>query len=269
MRSVLWFVLAGVFLVPANSSAQVHVHEQPDWVVDMGIAGVNIVASAATAGLTAAIRGEDISRAFLRGAAGGGVVFAGKRVAVGNFDGAGLLGREMASVGTSIVRNAGDGRGWLEEVWLPIGPVWLQVRSGEGRRLRLNLPDIVALAWATRASELELDWSRSLSNGAMVFTSSEHRMEHESRNLAGVAIGGLILLGPTIRDREIIQNHENVHVIQQDYLLHTVSRPLEAWGWRWITTRHIPIDLGLPPVTIYPGFLRDIGEAESEVLEHR
>lgn len=261
--------LAAMVVASGNSSAQVHAHEQPDWVVDVGVAGVNIVASAATAGLTAAIRGEDISRAFLRGAAGGGVVFAGKRVAVESFDGAGLLGREMAGVGTSIVRNAGDGQGWLEEVWLPIGPVWLQVRSGEGRRLRLYLPDIVALAWATRMSELELDWSRSLSNGAMVFTSPEHRIEHESRHIAGVAIGGVILLGPTLADRETVQNHENVHVIQQDYLLHTVSRPIEAWGWRWVTTRQIPIDLGVPPVTIYPGFLRDIGEAESQVLEYR
>lgn len=268
-RLLTGVTILAALLVPSHSAAQDHHHEQPDWIADVGVAGANTALSGIAAAVTAGIRGEDVYRAFLRGAVGGGVVFAGKRIAVERFDGAGLLGRELASVGTSVVGNAGAGRGWFEEVWLPVGPVWLQVSSGERRRVRLNLRDVGATAWAIHRPELEMDWSRSLSNGAITFVAPGHRIRSDSRHADGVAIGGLILLGVTPFDREVVQSHENVHVIQRDFMLQTLSRPVEAWGWSWITDRDVPLDIGVLPGLMYPDILRSAAESEAEILEVR
>lgn len=89
-------------------------------------AGINALLGGATAAGMRLIRGESASEswsAFWTGTLGGGVTYAGKRVAVERFGGAGFLGRELATVGGSMVRNASAGRGVLEELVLPVGPV--------------------------------------------------------------------------------------------------------------------------------------------------
>lgn len=255
--------------LPHHASAQEHDHEQPTWVSDVGVAGANVVLGGLTAAATAAIRGHDISEAFLKGAAGGGITFVGKRTAVERFAGAGLLGREIASVGTSVVVNGGNGRGWLSEVWLPLGPMWLQVRPAARLRARLDLADVGALIWAATRSELQFDLDRSISNGAPVFLAPRHRIEHDSKSVAGFTVGGIVAIGKTNLDVEVVQRHENVHVIQHDYLLLTLSRPLEGWAWSWITDSTIPVDFNLLPLLVSPQFLTEVGESEAQVLEFR
>lgn len=250
---------------PLAADAQDHGHgPQPTWAVDVGVAGANIVAGALTAAATAAIRGEDMSEAFLKGAVGGGVVFAGKRLAVERFDGAGLLGRQLASVGSGMVVDGGRGRDLLSEVWLPVGPVWLQVRSEARRRIRVDLVDVGTLIWAGTRPELTFDVERSLSNGAPVFVAHDRRIV----NAHATTIGGIVMLGVSNLDMAITQRHENVHVIQHDYLLQTLSRPLERWAWSWLTDRVIPIDFNVVPLFARPALV-DMQESEAEVLEFR
>lgn len=269
-RPLVAALLSGaVLLLPGGGSAQDHSHEQPPWVEDLGVAGANVLTGALTAAVTAAIRGHDIPEAFLRGAVGGGVVFLGKRVAVERFGGAGLLGREIAAVGTSVVVNGGDGRGWLNEVWLPVGPAWVQVRPRERLRARVNLLDVGMLVWATTRPELRFDLERSISNGATVFVADRHRIVNGSNGVNGLALGGVIALGASNLDMGTTQAHENIHVIQHDYLLHSVTRPIERWGWGWITEREVPADLNLLRLFLYPRFLRDAHESEAQVLELR
>jgi hypothetical protein len=256
-------------LLPHAGAAQDHAHEQPTWVRDVGVAGANVVVGGLTAAVTAAIRGHDVSEAFLKGAAGGGAVFVGKRVAVERFGGAGLLGREIASVGTSVVVNAGEGRGWFDEVWLPLGPAWMQVRPRARVRARVNLRDVGTLIWAATRSELHFDLGRSISNGATVFVARGHRILQESEPVNGFASGGVVVVGATNPELEVTQRHENVHVLQYDYLLQTVSRPLERWGRGWITDRDVPVDFDLLYFLAYPALLGDLREREAEVLEFR
>lgn len=260
--------LAILVFVPRGASAQDHTHDQPTWAVDVGVAGANIVVGGLTAAATAAIRGEDISEAFLKGAAGGAVVFAGKRVAVERFGGAGLLGRQIASVGAGIVVDGGHGREWLSEVWLPIGPVWLQVRPEAGRHARVNLREAGVLIWAATRSELDFDVGRSVSNGAPVFVARRHRIESDSDPVSGVASGGVILLGVTDKDWKVVQRHENIHVIQRDYMLTTLERPVERWAWNRVAGWNVPIDLGLLPQPVFSR-LRNVREREAEALEYR
>lgn len=266
-RATAVHALGILLLLPQGASAQDQARDLPTWAVDVGVAGANVVVGALTAAATAAIRGEDVSEAFLKGAAGGGVVFAGKRVAVERFGGAGLLGRQIASVGTGMVVDGGHGREWLSEVWLPIGPAWVQVGAEGGRRARVNLQEVGVLIWAATRSELQFDLGRSVSNGVPVFVAREHRLER-SRPIAGVALGGAVLLGATDMDLEVVQRHENTHVIQQDYLLNTLSRPIERWGWGLVVDRDIPVDIHLLGLLTSP-LLRSVSEREAQALEYR
>ncbi len=266
----LLYVPAMVSLLasPIEAKAQDHTHEQPTWVADVGVAGANIVAGAVTAAATALVRREDVTEAFLKGAAGGSVVFVGKRLAVERFSGAGLLGRQVAGLGSSMVVDAGNGRGLFSEVWLPVGPAWVQVRPKAGLRARVNLRDVGTVIWAATRSELSFDVEQSLSNGSPVFVARDHQIVNGSGHADGVAVGGVILLGATNIDRVVIQRHENIHIIQHDYLLQTFSRPIEQWAWTWVTGRGIAVDLNLLPILSSP-LLGDIHEREAQVLEFR
>jgi hypothetical protein len=132
----------------------------------------------------------------------------------------------------------------------------------------VNLRDVGTVIWAATRSELSFDLERSLSNGAPVFVAQDHRVVLESGHADGAAVGGVIVLGATNLDMAVIQRHENVHVIQQDYLLQTLTRPIEQWAWAWVTEREIAVDLNLLPILASP-FLGAIHESEAQVLEFR
>lgn len=267
-RRVVLALLSLTLALPTPAAPQVIDPDRPDWVADVGVAGANVLAGALTAGATAALRGESVPDAFWRGAVGGATVFAGKRVAVTGFGGSGLLGRQIGALGSSVVANAGADRGWLEEVWLPLGPVWVQASPRSDVRGRLDLYTVGATVWAVARPELRADWQRSIRSGAVVFRSSTHRItiDDGARAVGGFATGGLIALGVTGGDPEVLDAHEIVHVIQHDFLLHTMSRPVEALGWNRILGRRPPIDIGLlMPAGDVP-VLGDLIEAEAEIL---
>lgn len=269
MRVQLPRIVLGIVLcLPPAAGAQQHSNPQPTWAIDVGVAGANVVAGALTAAATAAIRGQAVAEAFLKGAVGGGVVYVGKRVAVEPLGGTGLLGRQIAGVGSSIVANGGAGNSWLSEVWLPLGPAWIQVVPEARRQVRVNLADVGAILWAATRSELRFDVERSLSNGSAVFVAPGHRLQSDEKRVGGLATGGVVVLGYDEGDIEQVQRHENVHVIQHDYLLHTIGRPFERSAWSRITHRSIPVDIGLLPL-FRPPVLRSLHQREAEALESR
>ena len=90
----------------------------PTWVGELAFLSGNAALGGLTAALIRELRGGSFWEAFLDGALGGAVVY-----------GAGLAGREVAAVGTSIVRNASDGRGTLEQLVLPIGVARLYLQG--------------------------------------------------------------------------------------------------------------------------------------------
>ncbi len=218
----------------------------PHWVGEFAILSGNALLSGVTAGVTQKLRGRSFKDGFLRGLAGGGVIYLGKRVAAERFSGAGLLGREVASVGTSMVRNAGQGSGLLDDVVLPIGLVRLyrerEDSAGAGSppryRYRLRL-DAVATGWAIYAvarPELHFDAGTSLSAGALVFKTDNKVMASGEVRAAGFAKDGVVLLsdvpfwGPVFAQRSL--HHELQHVLQDDQLFGTWIRPLQATALR-------------------------------------
>ncbi|HSH46165.1 MAG TPA: hypothetical protein VK966_09930, partial [Longimicrobiales bacterium] len=131
-------------------------------------AGINMLLGGATTALVRAVRGESVWDGLWAGALGGGVTYMGKRVAVEDFHGAGFLGRELASVGGSMVRNAAAGLDPLEEVVLPVGPVRLYISKSQGVVPKVDLATLVATSAFVLAHDARLDPLASLSAGAVV-----------------------------------------------------------------------------------------------------
>jgi hypothetical protein len=197
-------------------------------------AAINVALGGVSAGVLRVIRGGSLRQGLasgIAGAAGGALVYAGKRVAVQRWGGAGFVGREVAAVGSSAVWNASAGRGVMDRLVLPIGPVRLYVAADEGFRVtpKLDLSSTVAIAVATLNGGI--DWKRSVSAGAPVF----HRREPYARaQVAGQHSAGVITyrdpLGrgePSERSLQTL-GHEQVHVIQRDQSFLFWSEPAEA-----------------------------------------
>ena len=194
--------------------------------------GANALLHGLAAGVTRELRGGSFLEAFPRGTLGGAVAYAGKRVAVRRFDGAGLLGRELAAVGASLSANAAAGRGSLQRLVLPLGPLRLQLRSDSGPHLRIKL-DLHSLAWAAYAAsrpQLRFDVRRSLSAGAPVFVADGYRLRSgEDDRLAGIAPAGNVLLSDAQGSGQWVTGHELVHVLQYDQEQQLLSEPVQAW----------------------------------------
>jgi hypothetical protein len=207
----------------------------PDWTGEMAALGANALLGGLSGGVMHKLHGGSFGTGFLRGMAGGAVIYGGKRIAVERFGGAGLVGRQVAAVGGSMVRNAGEGRGIVERVMLPVGPAWLYVQ-GSAPRVRLRV-DAFALGWflyALQESELELDAGRSLSAGTPVFTTRNRIITADGDSVhAGGAVkpGNIMLADVPAFGREFARRtfeHERVHALQLDQIFLTVTGPAES-----------------------------------------
>jgi hypothetical protein len=194
-------------------------------VSDPVLVGVNAVLGGLTAGVGRWLRGGSVTKGAAVGLAGGALGYAGRRIAVEDFSGAGLLGRQVNAVGTSLVANAAADRGALSRLDLPVGPVIL--RFEPARRAwpvpRLRVWDAGWLVAAIVEDRLDLDWEESISSGAPVFRAPDHRLEAAY----GRYVGGVIVLGMDPLPQTLA--HERVHVLQFDAIQGYWGGPGEEW----------------------------------------
>jgi hypothetical protein len=241
--SALRLLLCGAALLPLAPPAAGQAIEPPldppRWVGDAAGLGVNALLGGLTAGLMQSARGGSFQDGFARGMLGGAVIYAGKRVAVERFAGAGLLGREVAAVGVSVVRNAAEARPSLERLMLPLGPVRLYVHTDGGLRVRpkLDAATLLAAGFAAAAPELEWDAGDSWSTGAPVFRVEDllirGRADEENPTeigASGITRAGAIYLSdvPGLDYAEDFA-HERVHLIQNDQFFWMWTAPAEEW----------------------------------------
>lgn len=229
MRIICAALLVLIAFAPARAQQRYDASES-----DLALLSVNALIGGASAGASAWLRGRDVSDSFLAGALGGGLSFAGKRVATIDFPASGLVGRQVAALGHNVIVNAGEARPLLSELWLPLGPLQLRLpwgrEDGAGWNARLDLTSTAALLYAASIPELELDWGASAELGVPVFAATEHQIRYDGLRLGGLAVPGVILLsGDTDRDPQGTLGHEAVHVIQQDFMAMAWSYPLEGW----------------------------------------
>ncbi len=245
-----------------------------------------LLLNAITGGLVAGIgQAGDLASfgsAFWRGAAGGTVVYAGKRVAAERWWGAGLVGRQVSAIGASVVANAQAGDDPLSGATLPLGPV--RVRLGmnpyDESRFKIDLPATIALTYAVTLPQMRLDLRESLSSGAPVF--------HTRGQAGGTATGkqsmGVIRVAadqsgwsnPTQFIRTL-KAHERVHVLQHDFALTAIGVPLQrellgrsAFGG--VVNKYVDVGVHQPVWSALslriPYRLRP-WEREAEFLSHR
>ena len=227
---------------------------------DLAFLSGNVALGGLTAALIQKSRGGSFWDAFLGGALGGAVAYAGRRLAVERFDGAGLAGRQVAAVGTSMVRNASDGCGALEQLVLPFGPARLYLRRDATSRLplsaqvKLDVPTVLTAAYFALWENADFDVGASVSAGALVFVRREPWAEESW--IGAQAAGVLWLRGnpddpyPEV-ERSVVFAHERVHVSQYDFSFLAWGDPIESRlvdrlpGGQWID-RHLDLGLHLP-----------------------
>ncbi|HSJ10974.1 MAG TPA: hypothetical protein VK928_13710 [Longimicrobiales bacterium] len=205
----------------------------PAWTGEVAVLGANALLGGVSAGINQKIRGGSFRDAFLGGLAGGAFVYGGKRIAAERFGGAGLVGREVAALGGSMVRNAGDGIGLFDRVVLPLGVARLYVERGGSMRLRADLVTIGWLAYALTEDELEFDPGMSLSSGAFAFRTNERLIgtAADSVHASGITEPGIMFLADVAAygreyERRTFE-HERIHILQLDQIFLTITNPVE------------------------------------------
>ncbi len=269
--------------LPAQGSHATSHSDVPQYLEDVGLLGVNVLVGGLIAGVVAKFKGKDFARAFWHGSVGGSISFAGRRIAAEGFSGSGIIGRQVAAVGHSAINNAGEGREPFSILFFPVGPLRLQYRSAEDElTARVHLYDLAATIYAASRSELEVDWSASLSQGASVLVAPRHEIIHNGQRVDGMATGAVILLSGLLPpgDKSTLR-HETIHVIQNDFMFYAWSDPVEdaliaRSGLHSGAIKYV--DLGVTGIGVEgfwdllaPGrsLLTKMKETEAERLEHR
>ena len=227
-RAVLFLVLA--MLWPHRAHAQTDtIARAPRWVSEFSTASGNILISGVTAGVTQKLRGGSFKDGFTRGAFGGVVIFAGKRIAVEDFYGAGLIGRQVTNVGASMVWNAGAGMKEFDRLAFPLwfGRLYWD-RAGTDRvQFKFDATAVAYTIYGIAEARLQFDASQTLSFGAPVFRTENQVIDVGEREVGGLVSNSVVFLSDVPQwGQELLRRnnaHERVHVLQMDQLFLTMN----------------------------------------------
>lgn len=202
----------------------------PGWQAHALGLGLNAAIGGVTAGIARELHGGSFWEGFRTALAGGSVHYAGKVIGSRRFAAAGLLGRQVAALGGSMVHNAASGRRPLDRLVAPLGPIRLYVDRNAPRpvRAKLDLLTAVGAAYAL-AHGGGLDAQASFSSGALVFLVPD---DFDAWSQRAAAVGGVIIHRERLQshpDRAWILAHERVHTMQHDLGLAIWSEPAESW----------------------------------------
>ena len=213
--------------------------------------GANMLVSAFTSGALSWHRGGSFSAAFGKGALGGATVYAGKALVVKQGSAAPFLGRQLAAVGASAVRNAGAGEPLLADVSLPLGPIHVHVgpRPRGTAPVSIDVLGVATLAAAFLSYDARMDWQASLAAAApvLVVSDPEDRLPWNGRH-----VGGNLLLRDVRGSHRPFTPattlaHERVHLLEYDQMALLWSEPMERAlleRWRWTRRVQPYVDLG-------------------------
>ncbi len=190
--------------------------------------GINTAIGIVTATAWSLVRGRGLTGGVKRGLIGGAAMGIGRQVAASPFDGSGFTGREISGMGISLITSAG-----LEHVTLsfPVGPVRLQLVNGRDFDWRVNATDAVAAAIRATHTGTRIDLGLSLSSGTFVFRDRRQTFHTSSGEADAAEFFESITLARSVfygTDHPRVLYHENVHVLQNDYLADTITNPLEV-----------------------------------------
>ncbi|HEX6747661.1 MAG TPA: hypothetical protein VF092_10260 [Longimicrobium sp.] len=202
---------------------------------------VNGAVGGVLAGARALLTHGDLKRATVRGFAGGAMVAGGKQLATVDAPGMGLVARQVAAAGTSLIYSAAADTFVLLS---PIGPVTLEWRPAARRvGVRVSVAETARMLALAATPDTRLDLAHSLSFGTPVFV----RTGRLDQTHAG-SEGFRMMTIATVANDHGTRSHELIHVIQEDEFLYLVGLPLERMvtgrvkdGW---VRRHLDLGLG-------------------------
>lgn len=217
--------------------------------------GINAAIGVVTATAWSLIRGRGFAGGIQRGLIGGAATGIGRQVAASPFDGSGFVGREISGMGISLITSAG-----LERVTLsfPVGPVRIQLVDGHDLDWRVNATDAVAAVIRATHTGTRIDAGLSLSSGTFVFRDRRQSFHTSSGEADAAEFFESITLARSVfyeTDHPRVLYHENVHVLQNDYLANAVTNPFEVallnrTAFGRLLTRHIDPGVLSVPVNI-------------------
>lgn len=220
---------------------------------ELEVLAMNMALGAVASGIVATIRGRPVRQAVALGAVGGAVNFVGKSMVTRDFDGAGMLGRQMSAVGASLTRDAMEGTPPFRRIVFPLAVLNVHVNLDAPRpvTLKADLGTMIATGVAISRGD-RFDPGLSLSSGTPVFGVDYRDMHSAGQHIAGVVrvmeVEGILMYPDALR-------HELVHVVQNDGAFVTWSEPVERTLFPLVPgLRHLHrfVDFGLQvPVKAY------------------
>lgn len=237
-RLALALALALVFASSAHAQGDTLIYSTraASWVGQFTVLSANTLISGVTGGLFQELRGGSFKDGFTRGALGGAVIYAGKRVAVERFFGAGFVGREVSAVGASMVRNASDGVGTFDRLILPLGftrVYWNRAQNDV--RVKLDLLSAGYTVYGVVEKELSFELRNSISAGLPVFRTDNKLLSYASgeQHAAGVSWAGVVIRADIPAYREDFLErafaHERIHALQDDQIFVTMVDHADDW----------------------------------------
>lgn len=211
--------------------------------------GINTAIGLATATAWSLIRGHGFAGGVWHGLIGGAAMGVGRQVAASPFDGSGFAGREISAAGISVITSTGTEHLRLS---FPVGPVEFQVIDGRAFDWRVNATYAIAAVVNSARKTTRIDAGLSFSSGTFVFRDERATLHTANGEATGTEFFGSIKLASSaFKDSGGTPNvlfHENVHVLQEDYLAGAIANPMERTlldvtdlGRR--ITRHVDIGL--------------------------
>ena len=192
----------------------------------------NVAIGAATAGVWSAINHRPVARSVGRGALAGLGVFAGKRIIANGRSADWWIGRQLASIASSEVANAGRGAPVLDHFVLPAGPVRLHVNRRAKRKItpKIDVLSAGATAFVATREGTRFAWKESLATGTLAFLQPE-----VSENIGGSVLGVMTISElapngdfPPLQSKRQIMSHELIHNAQYDFIFSSISDPLQS-----------------------------------------
>jgi hypothetical protein len=260
-KALIECLALGFPLAASTVFAQTSTGPKPEKVSRTFVLGVNAGVGALTAALGAAFGGYSVWNALAKGTMGGAAVYYGKVIVANDDPSTIFLGRQIASVGASMIQNSARGKNMLDRIALPWGPLRLYLQPAASKKLRVKLDlatSIVAIE-AFRDKQLTFDFKTSAYTGAGVF-----RVDSAA---AGVIVGGSHMadvikiradtpyISTTSGSVRRMIGHELVHVSQYDITFIAWAEPVEARlvpllpGGTWLN-RYVDLGINLPALSL-------------------
>jgi hypothetical protein len=222
--------VAAVVVVPCMGAAQ---SASPKSVNVPVIVGANVAIGASTATLYRIFHHKRIRSAFFIGGGGGLAIAAGKWIVGRNAAGTTLGGRTLAAVGASVIRNAGEDRPLFKDIAIPYGPLRFNLNPSNAHNfpVKVDPATSVILIHELRVHSQRFDSRRSVLSGIPTFHVDSSKRGGE---LGGSHVAGVITFRSATPfeysfPHEVIRiiGHEQVHVLQNDFLYTAVAAPIE------------------------------------------